>query len=174
MIFIAGTIPDEDLPLITGEVAKEGDLLVIDNHRINCTQGTAAMLSAALATTNYLQIQSPQAVIAGDIGDGNGSREIYEYLIRNVADLSPDVLTLHYWLPNMDLTKKLCEAGYSEKLVLSNECGMKIHYKKYGGQGYTLLQTYLIPMMQDAYGVTQKDLDTIFYENPKTLLAYEE
>ena len=70
-------------------------------------------------------------------------------------------------------TAKLCEEGYADRLVLSNECGMKIHYKRYGGQGYTLLQHYLIPMLQEAYGVSQKHVDTIFRENPKRLLAYE-
>jgi len=109
MMLIAGTIPDEDLPLVTGEVAIEDGLLIVDRHRINCTQGTAAMVSAALATTSYLKINSPHVVLAGDIGEGKGSREIYEYLIQNIAELSPDVLALHYWLPDMALTRKLCQ-----------------------------------------------------------------
>ena len=51
MMFIAGTIPDKDLPLVTGEAAIEDGFLIVDRHRINCTQGTAAMISAAIATT---------------------------------------------------------------------------------------------------------------------------
>ncbi len=110
MMLIAGTVPIEGLPLSTGEVTAEGEFIVVGNHRIPCTQGTGVMIGAALATTGYLKIDSPHALVAGDIGDGEGSREIYEYLIQNVAELSPEVLVLHYWLPHMALTRKLCQA----------------------------------------------------------------
>ena len=51
---------------------------------------------------------------------------------------------------------------------------MKMHYKRYGGQGYTALQEYWIPIMKEAYGVKQEDIDTMFIENPQRALAYEE
>ena len=51
---------------------------------------------------------------------------------------------------------------------------MKMHYKRYGGQGYTALQEYWIPIMKAAYGVSQKHIDTMFRENPKEVLSYEE
>jgi phosphotriesterase-related protein len=70
--------------------------------------------------------------------------------------------------------KQLIDEGYVKQLLPSNECGMKMHYKKYGGQGWTALQEYWIPIMKEAYGIAQKDIDTMFYENPKALLAYEE
>ncbi len=109
-MLIAGTVPIKSLPLITGEVRADGGYLVVDGYRIPCTQGTAAMVSAALAATNYLNIEPPQALIAGDIGQGEGSRAIYEYLIQNVSRLSPDVLVLHYCLPIITLMRRLCES----------------------------------------------------------------
>ena len=110
MMLITGTIPIRDLPLTIGKVGTEGEFLLVNGYRIPCTQGTGAMISAALATTNYLGLEAPQALVVGDIGQGKGSSEIYEYLIQRVAELSPAVLALHYCLPNMLLTKKLCEA----------------------------------------------------------------
>lgn len=110
MMLIAGTIPIKELPLITGKVSIEGKDLIVDGHRIPCTQGTGAMIGSALVATNYLRIEAPYVLVAGDIGQGKGSREIYEYLIQKVAELSPDVLALHYCLPSMLLTKRLCEA----------------------------------------------------------------
>lgn len=110
MMLIAGTIPIRDLPLVTGGVKGEGDNLVIEGYRIPSTQGTGAMISAALATTDYLKLASPQVVVAGDIGEGGGSRQVYEYLIQNVARLSPRVLALHYCLPDMALMRRLCQA----------------------------------------------------------------
>ena len=108
MLIIAGTVPVKDLPLISGEARFEGGSLAIDSHRIPCTQGTAAMISAALVTADYLNLDPPQTVVAGDIGEGKGSRAIYEHLIENIPELSPDVLALHYCLPDMALTRKLC------------------------------------------------------------------
>jgi NAD(P)H-hydrate repair Nnr-like enzyme with NAD(P)H-hydrate dehydratase domain len=110
MMLIAGTLPLKGLPLTIGAASAEGDYLVVNHQRIPCTQGTAAMITAALTTTEYLKIEAPQALVVGDTGQGKGSREMYEYLIQNVAKLSPEVLALHYCLPDMALTRRLCEA----------------------------------------------------------------
>ena len=92
MMIIAGTVPIEDFPLIYGEVIAEGEDLIIDGHRVPRTQGTGIMLASALATTSYLKLDPPHAVLAGDVGKGDGSRAIYEYLIEHIAGLSPEVL----------------------------------------------------------------------------------
>ena len=110
MMLIAGTVPIKDMPLTYGKVSSVGDYLFVGGQRIPCTQGTGAMVSAALATTAYLKLEPPQVLLAGDIGQGKGSREIYEYLIENVAELAPQVLALHYWLPDMAQTRRLCAA----------------------------------------------------------------
>lgn len=110
MMLVAGTIPSKDLPLITGKVILNGDSLVVNEHRIPCTQGTAAMVSAALQTTEYLKLEPPEVLLVGDTGKGNGSKQMYEYLIENIAKISPHVLSLHYCLPDMALTRRLCEA----------------------------------------------------------------
>ncbi len=110
MMIIAGTVPDKAMPLAVGTVDADGDWLVVDGRSFPCTQGTGAMVSAALAVCDYLKLERPTAVIAGDIGEGKGSRAIYEHLIANVKSLAPEVLALHYWLPDMAQTKELCEA----------------------------------------------------------------
>jgi NAD(P)H-hydrate repair Nnr-like enzyme with NAD(P)H-hydrate dehydratase domain len=110
MMIIAGTVPLQEIPLITGEVTVEGEYLVVDGRRIPQTQGTGIMLAAALVTTTYLKLDPPHAVLAGDTGKGDGSRAIYEYLIEHIIELSPEVLALHYWLPDMALTRRLCES----------------------------------------------------------------
>jgi NAD(P)H-hydrate repair Nnr-like enzyme with NAD(P)H-hydrate dehydratase domain len=110
MMLIAGTVPVENMPLIMGKPAHDGDFILVEGEKIPCTQGTGAMVSAALATTDYLGLDAPQVLLVGDIGEGKGSRELYQYLIDNIASLSPAVLALHYWLPNMSQTRQLCEA----------------------------------------------------------------
>jgi ADP-dependent NAD(P)H-hydrate dehydratase / NAD(P)H-hydrate epimerase len=108
MMLIAGTIPVQDLPLTFGEVKTDGKLLIVDGKEFGCMQGTGAMISAALAATTYLKLDAPKVLIAGDIGNGKGSREIYQYLIDNIDRLSPQILALHYWLPDMAQTRQLC------------------------------------------------------------------
>ena len=110
MMIIAGTVPIKDLPLIMGRVALENNFLMIDGNKIPCTQGTGAMVSAALTVTSYLGMEPPYVLLAGDIGSGKRSRELYQYLIDHVAELSPKVLALHYWLPDMTQTRQLCNA----------------------------------------------------------------
>ncbi len=110
MLLLAGAMPIENLPLTIGEVRREGDFLVIGDQRMPRTQGTGAMISAAMTVTSFLRTEAPHALVVGDIGDGKGSREMYQYLIDNIAEISPRVLTLHYCLPIMGLTKKLCQS----------------------------------------------------------------
>lgn len=110
MMLIAGTVPIADLPLTMGTVRAEGELLIVDCYRIPRTQGTGTMIGAALATTDYLKLEAPQVLIAGDTGRGTGTREIYRYLTQRVEKICPQVLALHYCLPNMGLMRRLCEA----------------------------------------------------------------
>jgi NAD(P)H-hydrate repair Nnr-like enzyme with NAD(P)H-hydrate dehydratase domain len=109
-LLIAGTIPDKSMPLTVGIIDTEGDYLTVEGHRFPCMQGTGAMISAALAVTRYFKLDAPRVVVAGDIGDGAGSRAIYDLLIHSVDKFAPTVLALHYWLPDMAQTRKLCEA----------------------------------------------------------------
>jgi ADP-dependent NAD(P)H-hydrate dehydratase / NAD(P)H-hydrate epimerase len=110
MLLLVGTMPMPDLKLVIGEVKRDGDYLVIDGQRMPRTQGTGAMMSAAITVTDYLKLPGPHALLAGDIGDGKGSREVYQYLADHVVELAPKVVTMHYLLPIMGLTKKVCQS----------------------------------------------------------------
>ncbi len=110
MLLIVGTVPIPHLPLTTGVASLNGEFLEVDGQRIPCTQGTAAMISAAVVTTDYLKLDSPHALVVGDTGKGKGSHEMYEYLIKNIDNLSLQVLALHYCLPDIALMRRLCEA----------------------------------------------------------------
>jgi len=110
MLLIAGTVPIKGLPLTMGQVSRDGDSLSVDSQHIPCTQGTGTMIGSALATTEYLGLEAPYALVVGDDGRGNGSNTMYQYLIENTARLPLNVLALHYCLPNMGLTRGLCSA----------------------------------------------------------------
>jgi hypothetical protein len=115
MMLIAGTIPNKDIPLTLGQVKLDEGFLVADGQRFARFQGTGAMISAALTTINHLKLEPPHVLVVGDIGDGQGSRELYNYLIDNISELSPEVFVMHYCLPIMTLMKQLCKAIENNK-----------------------------------------------------------
>jgi len=111
MLLICGTIPADDFPLTVGPVFFDGDALILDGKTIPCTQGTAALASAACTVAGHLGSERPWALLVGDRGTGTGSRALYEHLIENLPSLSPGVLVLHYMLPIMGLMKKVCRSA---------------------------------------------------------------
>ncbi|WP_258359674.1 NAD(P)H-hydrate dehydratase [Moorella sulfitireducens (nom. illeg.)] len=109
-MLIAGTVPVTDMPMVYGRVEREGGNLRVDGHSLPCTQGTMALVSAALATTSHLELEPPRVLLAGDIGTGKGSRLIYQYLIEHIGELAPDVLALHYCQPIVTLMQRFYTA----------------------------------------------------------------
>ncbi len=110
MLLIAGTIPEKDLPVTYGEVKLQGNFLIANGRSFYCTQGTGAMITAALMVTEHFKIEPPRVLVSGDIGEGQGTRNLFRYLIEQVNALNPEVLALHYCLPIMSLMKSLTQS----------------------------------------------------------------
>jgi len=111
MLLICGTIPQEDAVLVRGEARFGGSKLFIGDTEVSCTQGTAALASAACVVAAHCRIGAPHAVFAGDTGGGRGSRLLYDFLIKNLPQINADVVLLHYILPVMGLMKQVCVAA---------------------------------------------------------------
>ena len=125
MLLIAGTVPDDNLPLTFGNAVIENNKIVINSKKIRISQGSSTMISAVIKTLKYYRQSPPNILIAGDIGSGNGSKLIYNYLIDNLPKLSPNILALHYILPIMSLMKKVVESAEkcNEKPILIADAG---------------------------------------------------
>jgi NAD(P)H-hydrate repair Nnr-like enzyme with NAD(P)H-hydrate dehydratase domain len=52
----------------------------------------------------------PRAILAGDSGKGDGSRQIYRYLVRNPDSLKTNALVFHYLFPDVDWHGKILMA----------------------------------------------------------------
>ncbi|MCX5848167.1 MAG: sugar kinase, partial [Deltaproteobacteria bacterium] len=111
MLLICGTVPHENPVIIRGEASFDKDKLFIQDMEIPCTQGTAALVSAACVTAQHFKSSPPHVILAGDNGKGKGSRLLYDYLIKNIALINPDILLMHYILPVMGLMKMLYKAA---------------------------------------------------------------
>jgi hypothetical protein len=125
------------MPLVAGTVRREGEDLVADGRSFPRIQGTGAMISAALAATEHMGVEPPFIVVAGDIGKGDGTRLIYQYLTQNIASLDCQVLTLHYCQPFMSLLSQFCQAvkGMDKPPVMIADAGAMYAAKAAGLAG---------------------------------------
>ncbi len=102
MLAVVGTVPEADFPLVAGPVKLGDRFLVVQGRQTPVTRGTAAVLAAAGACLRVLCQPPPFAFLVGDIGQGQGSIQLYEFLTRKLRETSFCALTFHYILPIVD------------------------------------------------------------------------
>lgn len=102
MLAVVGTIPEEDFPLLSGEVGLEDDQILIGGRRVPVNRGTPALLAASIKTAESLDLPPPYAYLVGDTGLGHGSRRLYEHLSKNLGRSDFQTITFHYLLPDVD------------------------------------------------------------------------
>ena len=110
MLLLLGTVPVPDLPLTQGWVTYGDSLRIGEGYEVPSSEMmhcTTAMMAAAAIVCETLGCAQPYGVIAGCIGDGSGSRLLYKYLTEEAQKLTPDILLLHYLVPQ---TKLMTEA----------------------------------------------------------------
>lgn len=164
---IAGTIPDEGFPLCRARWSLKGDKLVCqemtwpggsgpagdgghdlaknklsadDLPELPVVRGTPTLVAAALAVHDFFGLDAPQVILAGDTGNGNGSRALYAELGRSFAQAPglPDGITFHYLFPDLDWHDRLLLAldaavGEGERPLLIADAGF-MYVAKMSGQ----------------------------------------
>jgi len=107
MLAVVGTIPENDFPLTTGKIKAFGNELNINKKKVPVNRGTPALLSAMEQTLKTLGNREITSFLAGDIGLGDGSFKLYQYLVDNIADMDIDVIVFHYLQPDVDWHNKI-------------------------------------------------------------------
>ncbi|MCW4017099.1 MAG: sugar kinase [Candidatus Bathyarchaeota archaeon] len=114
MLVIVGTIPIKDMPLTTDFCEFNDEKLKVGEADLPLINGTSALVATAAATCSALKIQKPYAVLAGDIGTGEGSNKIYRFLrdsFKPPRDTSEKtVIAMHYIKPNVLYAKDAIKA----------------------------------------------------------------
>jgi ADP-dependent NAD(P)H-hydrate dehydratase / NAD(P)H-hydrate epimerase len=107
---IAGTVPIEHFPLAFGEVSLIDNEICIQGYRVPVNRGTPALLAAAVKSGEFLGLPAPYGYLVGDIGLGEGSRRLYEYLTRHIGESYLEAITLHYLQPDVRWHNRFLEA----------------------------------------------------------------
>ena len=114
MLLIIGTIPVKKMPLTQGFCVFKNGVLEIDGLTLPLINGTSVVLAAASITCEHLGIEKPYAIVAGDIGSGDGSNQIYRFLRNSNLDIAKksrkNVITMSYLKPNILYAKDVVKA----------------------------------------------------------------
>lgn len=70
-----------------------------------------------------------------------------------------------------DAIPKLIEAGYEDRILLSQDVCNKIHLKNYGGTGYSFIMDKFLPYLKTA-GLSESQIDLIMKDNPRRILTF--
>jgi NAD(P)H-hydrate repair Nnr-like enzyme with NAD(P)H-hydrate dehydratase domain len=121
MLAVVGTIPDEDFPLVTGPVTLAEGRIRIQGRAVPVSRGTPALLAAAVKAGEVLKRPPPTAFLVGDIGLGDGSRNLYQYLSQHLAESTFHTIVFHYLQPDVDWHNRVLfaleEMGQRPRLV---------------------------------------------------------
>jgi phosphotriesterase-related protein len=71
----------------------------------------------------------------------------------------------------IDYLMKLMDAGYGDKLLISQDICSKHRLTKYGGEGYSHILRNVLPVMKRK-GMSEEDIETITVRNPAKMLAF--
>lgn len=99
---VVGTVPVKDFPLTVGEVTLSGKVLRINGETVPVNRGTPALLAAAAKAVEATGAGRITGFLVGDIGLGDGSRRLYDYLARNMDRFDVEAMTFHYLQPDVD------------------------------------------------------------------------
>jgi NAD(P)H-hydrate repair Nnr-like enzyme with NAD(P)H-hydrate dehydratase domain len=114
---VAGTIPDPEFPLTVARCATEEGCgqalrLTVGDFSVPVDRGTPALLASAVLAANTFFGKAPEiwALVAGDTGDGQGSRQVYKAFAETAENIAPAGVTFHYLLPDVDWHGKVLMA----------------------------------------------------------------
>ena len=102
MLAVVGTVPDQKFPLTAGRVSLKNDKISIKEKKYPVNRGTPALIAAAIQVGEKLGNTELYGFLAGDIGLGNGSRKLYEYLTNHLLEFDFHAIVFHYLQPDVD------------------------------------------------------------------------
>ncbi|MBM3948845.1 MAG: hypothetical protein FJ312_06350 [SAR202 cluster bacterium] len=72
----------------------------------------------------------------------------------------------------MEILEYVISEGFGNKIVIAHDVCTKMQYTRYGGKSYGHILTNIVPRMRKR-GFTEKQINAILVDNPKTVLAFK-
>jgi ADP-dependent NAD(P)H-hydrate dehydratase / NAD(P)H-hydrate epimerase len=107
MYAIVGSVPDNSFPLTSEQIRFRNSELSIAGRSIELNRGTPALIGAAIKAGEVLGIEPPTAFLVGDTGTGEGSRNLYAHLEKELRESQFSTLCFHYLQPDADWQYRL-------------------------------------------------------------------
>ena len=148
---------------VAGILGEEGADLnrVIFGHS-NTYAGDVPLLLELLKMGTYIQFDT-----LGRVGAPVARYSyIYDTNLNRVYQSAGDVLVA-------EAIPQLIEAGYEDRILLSQDVCMKIHLKAYGGTGYSFVMEKFLPYLL-TLGVTERQATKMMFDNPMRVLTLVE
>ncbi|MGQ9648420.1 MAG: NAD(P)H-hydrate dehydratase [Thermodesulfobacteriota bacterium] len=138
MLAVIGTVPDNGFPLVEGRVALQNGDISIQGRRAAIKRGTPALLAAAVKVTETLGLEEPLGYLVGDIGRGEGSKKLYQYLAQNLKQSDFHTICFHYLQPLVGWHSRIQSAikKLSRKPILIADAGF-MYVAKMSGRAET-------------------------------------
>jgi hypothetical protein len=135
MLAVVGTVPDSDFPLTHGPLRLSGADLIVDGRKVPVNRGTPALAAAAIKACEQINGNTVYGFLVGDIGRGDGSRRLYDFLARHLSEFDFRVLTFHYLQPDVDWHNKVLFAveAMPQRPILIADAGF-MYAAKMSGQ----------------------------------------
>jgi hypothetical protein len=135
VLAVVGTVPQPDFPLVAGMVRFDGDLVSLGGHEVPVNRGTPALLAAALKVSEVLDRPPIWGYLVGDIGRGEGSRRLYDYLTRHLGGANFHTMVFHYLQPDVDWHQRVlfAVAEMARRPILIADAGF-MYAAKMSGQ----------------------------------------
>ncbi|MEW6377945.1 MAG: NAD(P)H-hydrate dehydratase [Thermodesulfobacteriota bacterium] len=99
MLAVIGTVPNPEFPLLGGRVTLENGDICIQGRRVIVKRGTPALMAAAVKIGEALGQEEPFSYLVGDIGRGDGSQKLYQYLVQHLKQTDFHTIAFHYLQP---------------------------------------------------------------------------
>ena len=112
----------------------------------------------------------------------SGSDADYQFaLARRGAFLEYDMIGMDFWYAdqgvqcpsdedNARAIKRLLDAGFADRVLLSQDVFLKMMLTRYGGFGYAYLQKHFFARLK-RHGLGEGDLNTLMVDNPRRVFA---
>jgi hypothetical protein len=101
MLAIVGTVPNPEFPMVTGKVTLENGDICIQGKGVSVKRGTPALLAAAIKIRKSFSQEEPFGYLIGDIGSGDGSQRLYQYLVKDLKEANFHTIVFHYLQPHI-------------------------------------------------------------------------